>query len=101
MVEIICKGEKIMKINNQYTSYRDAYQAQSSTEAATKEKTTQKKESVEVNLSNTSKQIRLSDEVEDMDYSQKIADIKKAINEGTYKVSASEIADKMFDQIKG
>ncbi|MEG2254664.1 MAG: flagellar biosynthesis anti-sigma factor FlgM, partial [Vagococcus sp.] len=59
------------------------------------------KEPVQIDLSTTSQQIRFSDEVADIDQSQKIANIKKAISEGTYDVSAKQIANKMFDQLKG
>lgn len=90
-----------MKINNQYSAYRDAYQSQVNQETAGKEKATVKKESVEINLSSTSKQIRLSDQVEDLDNSKKLANIKQAIKEGSYKVSSEKLANKMFDNLKG
>ncbi|MBO0476951.1 flagellar biosynthesis anti-sigma factor FlgM [Vagococcus sp. DIV0080] len=90
-----------MKINNQYSSYRDAYQTQMNQEQTVKDKSVIKKEPVQIDLSTTSQQIRFSDEVVDIDQSQKIANIKKAISEGTYDVSAKQIANKMFDQLKG
>lgn len=90
-----------MKINNQYSSYRDAYQTQMNQEQTVKDKSVIKKEPVQIDLSTTSQQIRFSDEVADIDQSQKIANIKKAISEGTYDVSAKQIANKMFDQLKG
>lgn len=90
-----------MKINNQYSSYRDAYQTQMNQEQTIKDKSVIKKEPVQIDLSTTSQKIRFSDEVADIDQSQKIANIKKAISEGTYDVSAKQIADKMFDQLKG
>ncbi len=90
-----------MKINNQYSSYRDAYQTQMNQEQTIKDKSVIKKEPVQIDLSTTSQKIRLSDEVADIDQSQKIANIKKAISEGTYDVSAKQIANKMFDQLKG
>lgn len=90
-----------MKINNQYSSYRDAYQTQMNQEQTIKDKSVIKKEPVQIDLSTTSQKIRFSDEVADIDQSQKIANIKKAISEGTYDVSAKQIANKMFDQLKG
>lgn len=86
-----------MKINNQYTSYREAYQSQINQDSNEKQGTISKKEPVEIDLSTTSKQIRLSEQVEDIDQSKKISDIKKAINEGTYHVSPKQLADKMFE----
>ena len=90
-----------MKINNQYSSYRETYHSQASSEATDKDKVVSKKESVEINLSSASQQIRLTDQVKEIDNSQKIADIKKAIEEGTYEVSSKELADKMFTNLKG
>ena len=90
-----------MKINNQYSSYREAYSSQVNSESVGKESVTPKKESVEIDISTASKQIRLGEQVEDKEHAKKISDIKKAINDVTYSVSSKELADKMFDQLKG
>lgn len=90
-----------MKINNQCSSYRDAYQSQITQESTDKQRNIPKSESVEINLSSTSQQIRLSDQVKEIDNSQKIMNIKNAINDGTYQVSTKELAEKMFNNLKG
>lgn len=90
-----------MKINNQYSSYRDAYKNQMKSEAPIKEKVIVKKDTVEVDLSNASKRILNNEQQEELEQSKKIANIKKAINEGTYIVSSKELADRMFEQIEG
>lgn len=90
-----------MKINNQCSSYRDAYQSQVTQESTDKQRNIPKSESVEINLSSTSQQIRLSDQVKEIDNSQKIMNIKNAINDGTYQVSTKELAEKMFNNLKG
>lgn len=90
-----------MKINNQYTNYCDNYNSQKNNDVNEKNKKVTKEESVAINLSNASKQIRLSDQVVDSDNSKRVAEIKKAINDGSYKVSSDKLADKLFETIKG
>lgn len=91
-----------MKINNQYTSYFDSYHSPVGHDNVGKEiSLTTKKETVEVDLSKTSKKLRFNNQLEDTDNSNRISEIKQAIKEGTYKVSAEEIADKMSDTLKG
>jgi flagellar biosynthesis anti-sigma factor FlgM len=52
-------------------------------------------------LSRTSKQIRLNTEVDDSNNSKRVEEIKQAVKDGTYKVSAKEIANKMLEMFKG
>lgn len=91
-----------MKINNQYTSYFDSYHSQVGHDNVEKETSpTMKKETVEVDLSKTSKKLRFNNQLEDTEKTNRIAEIKQTIKDGTYKVSAEEIADKMSDTLKG
>lgn len=91
-----------MKVNNQYTSYFESYHSQSNQYSKENEyPTTTNKESVEIDLSSTSKQIRLNTEVDDSNNSKRVEEIKQAVKEGTYKVSVKEIADKMLEMFKG
>ncbi|MGF2054359.1 flagellar biosynthesis anti-sigma factor FlgM [Vagococcus fluvialis] len=91
-----------MKVNNQYTSYFESYHSQLNQYSKENEyPTTTKKESVEINLSRTSKQIRLNTEVDDSNNSKRVEEIKQAVKDGTYKVSAKEIANKMLEMFKG
>lgn len=90
-----------MKINNQYNKYGDTYNSQKTNENREKIKKSSSNECVEINLSNTSQKLRMEHHVTEIDNSQKIQDIKKAIKDGTYNVSSEEIADKIFMTLKG
>ena len=91
-----------MKINNQYTPYLESYQSHSNYNHISNEsKTIFRKESVEMDLSQTSQQIRLTSDVEDSEQAERISEIKKAIAEGKYEVSSRNIAEKMLQPFKG
>lgn len=91
-----------MKINNQYTPYLESYQSHSNYHHISNEsKTIFRKESVEMDLSQTSQQIRLTSDVEDSEQAERISEIKKAIAEGKYEVSSRNIAEKMLQPFKG
>ncbi|MEG0254338.1 MAG: flagellar biosynthesis anti-sigma factor FlgM [Vagococcus sp.] len=90
-----------MKINNQYTSYFESFQPNSGHDMIEKDNgLTMKKDSVEVDLSKASKKMRLNNQVDNAESSKRVAEIKKAISEGTYEVSSETITNKMSELLK-
>lgn len=89
-----------MKINRSYGNYEKELYPQAKNVETAKPKATQVTgESPTIKLSDTAQKIRQTNTAETKN-AEKIAEIKKAIQEGTYKVSAKEIADSMWQGMK-
>ena len=86
-----------MKISNEYHRYQDLSSKQANHISNQSAATTSKSTSVEVALSDTSKQLRAGEIKSAEAGSDKVAELKKAIQNGTYKVSAEQLATKMME----
>ena len=86
-----------MKIGNEYNPYLEQ-QHHTGHIHDVKEVTSQKTESVKVDLSTTSQQIR-SKEL-GATKNERVAEIKQAIKQGSYTVSSEELSNKLFDTLK-
>ncbi|MHC5269572.1 flagellar biosynthesis anti-sigma factor FlgM [Enterococcus sp. LJL98] len=89
-----------MKINQNYGKYQKEMYPQVPNHELAKAKATEKhSDTPTVKLSETAQKIRQTNTNETKN-AQKIAEIKKAIQEGTYQVSAKEIAENMWRGMK-
>ncbi|WP_314061202.1 flagellar biosynthesis anti-sigma factor FlgM [uncultured Vagococcus sp.] len=86
-----------MKIGNEYNPYLDHHQSVSHHHDV-KEVTSQKADSVKFDISATSQHIRSKELGETKN--ERVAEIKQAINQGSYKVSTEELSNKLFDTLK-
>lgn len=55
----------------------------------------------ELQISTEALEMLNSQKTEELDRKERIAELKKQIEAGTYKVDSKLIAEKMFDQLKG
>ena len=94
-----------MKIDRSYGNYeKESYKPTPTVDAPTVKAPTVKAaqstvEPATIKLSDTAQKIRQTHPAETKN-AEKIAAIKKAIQEGTYQVSAKEIADSMWQEMK-
>lgn len=90
-----------MKINNNYTNFLQSLKQTQNKISAKKEETKTNgtnKKSVEINFSEEAK--RLSKISENEGHTQKVEEIKNAIQNKTYEVDPKAIANSMIDTIK-
>ena len=87
----------MMKITNDYNRYQELTPKQSTHVSNSNASATPKKNSVEVALSNTSQQLRAADTSTTEVSSDRVAELKKAIQNGTYKVSVDDLTAKMME----
>lgn len=85
-----------MKIGNEYNPYLESTQHISHIHDV-REVTSQKAESVKLDISTTSQHIRSKELGETPN--ERVAEIKQAIKEGTYKVSTEDLTNKLFDTL--
>lgn len=86
-----------MKIGNEYNPYIEHHQHASHSHDV-KEVTSQKAESVKLDISTTSQHIRSKELAETKN--ERVAEIKQAIKYGSYKVSPEDLSNKLFDTLK-
>ena len=90
-----------MKIDRSYGNYeKETYKPTPTVDAPTVKAAQSTVELATIKLSDTAQKIRQTHPAETKN-AEKIAAIKKAIQEGTYQVSAKEIADSMWQEMKG
>ncbi len=89
-----------MKIDRSYGNYeKETYKPTPTVDAPMVKATQSTIEPATIKLSDTTQKIRQTHPAETKN-AEKIAAIKKAIQEGTYQVSAKEIADNMWQEMK-
>lgn len=89
-----------MKIDRSYGNYeKERYPQVKNVEPSKVQVAQVTGESPTIKLSEAAQKIRQTNTAETKN-AEKIAEIKKAIQEGTYKVSAKEIADSMWQEMK-
>lgn len=89
-----------MKIDRSYGNYeKESYKPTPTVDAPTVKAAQSTVELATIKLSDTAQKIRQIHPAETKN-AEKIAAIKKAIQEGTYQVSAMEIADSMWQEMK-
>lgn len=89
-----------MKIERSYGEYSsDLYQQKRSVDSPATQESQKSASNPSVKLSETAKKIRSNQEANQVNV-DKVAAIKKAIQEGTYQVSPKEIADSMWQHMK-
>ncbi|GGI66180.1 flagellar biosynthesis anti-sigma factor FlgM [Enterococcus alcedinis] len=90
-----------MKIERSYGEYnKELYNQKKAADQATIQDNQKSSFEQPVKLSDAAQKIRNNQTV-DQGNAEKIASIKKAIQDGTYKVSAKEITDSMWQHMKG
>lgn len=90
-----------MKIERSYGEYnKELYNQKKAADQATIQENLKSSFEQPVKLSDAAQKIRNNQTV-DQGNAEKIASIKKAIQDGTYKVSAKEITDSMWQHMKG
>ena len=90
-----------MKIQRSYTEYTNLPTVKGSENVA-KQSQAINASNDKINLSDTAKKLLCRDEVQSSHSgidTDKVARLKAAINDGSYQVSAEEIADKMLDAV--
>lgn len=89
-----------MKIERSYGEYNsELYQQKRSVDSPATQESQKSASNPSVKLSETAQKIR-SNQADNQGNAEKVAAIKKAIQEGTYQVSPKEIADSMWQQMK-
>ena len=89
-----------MKIDRSYGNYeKESYKPTPTVDAPMVKAAQSTVELATIKLSDTAQKIRQTHQAETKN-AEKIAAIKKAIQEGTYQVSAKEIADSMWQEMK-
>lgn len=89
-----------MKINHSHNRFiiNNPYKSQEQTEQTTSVK---KEKNINIEISDSAKSLAQKvSQAEDSKYSDKVEAIRKALLEGSYKVSPEKIADKMMSAIK-
>ncbi|MBM7708087.1 flagellar biosynthesis anti-sigma factor FlgM [Enterococcus lemanii] len=89
-----------MKIGRTYGEYnKDQYQTPKTTDHVTAKEGQALKENSPIKLSEAAQKIQQS-KADEPTNAQKVAAIKKAVQEGTYEVSAKAITDSMWQAMK-
>ncbi len=87
-----------MKIENEYNPYVDSFKQKNEHRQLKDNKVIGSSDFVQVDLSDAAKKILSNSNEKDSDL--KIAQIKAAINDGTYQVSSKKITEKILNEIE-